>query len=211
MMRSIQGIVGRELPLALLAAGVLMSMLAPEAAAQARKPLHRIEVSQESGVCLYRIQDQTDQDTFRITPLGAVVFQARGGVKVQIEIGDAQVGNQKISGTANANEKKIEVTERKPIRSLAVRNARGMSTEHKVNIRCCTSRNLFGCQWTEARPAPPSRQSMGGAPNWWPGIEPSQVRGPQTIDRPGSVGLPSDGKAGRPGPGGPVMKIEEDT
>lgn len=203
-MRLIPAIHDTTSALAILWAVMLIGISARNAEAQERKPLHRIRIFQEDDVCFYQIQGQTNQDTFRITPLGAVIFRTNG-VKAQVEVDDAQVGDETIPGMAA--EKSAEISEGRPVQSLAVRTARGMNTDHKVNIRCCTSRNLFGCRWLEAQPAPPPK-SMGAASGFLPGVNPSFGGGPRAMSR--AIPLPSRGeRIGLP-PGGPIMKIEED-
>jgi hypothetical protein len=193
-----------------IACTVLLSGLWVAEAEAQRRSLHRIVMHQEGEVCYYQIQDQADQSAFRITPLGAVLFQSRGGVKVRVEVADAEVDDGR--GTRRpipgvAGNKKAEVSGGQPVQSLAVREAQGVDTDHKVNIQCCTDRNLFGCKWSDAQPAqssaemgavPGSFLDFGAAPSG-----PNPMRGPAPSDPYWMIApLP---------PGGPVMKIEEDT
>ena len=213
-----------------LSAAVLASALAFVSApvqAQAVRSLHRIEVFQADDVCYYQIQEQTNQDLLRITPLGAVVFQARGEVKVRIEIEDVQTTAGRVAGAAG--EKNATLDAGRPVQSLAVRGARGESTEHKIQIQCCPERRLFRCQWSDAQPVSASREvgqrldgrsPSGGATEgrFWAGdyLVPPQ-RGPNAgrpvpehTSSPERIHLPERIPTLPPvGPGGPVMKIEE--
>ncbi len=196
--------------IALLGAILLLSTVTDEAEAQQRRSLHRIEIYQQGDMCYYRIQDQVNQEQFRITPLGAVLFQAKGGLKVEIEVDDAEVADrqgqpQAIAGLAGA--RKTEISDRRPIQSVAVREARGVNSEHKVNIRCCTGRTILGCRWSDAQP---SETATGGIPQSGPDLNALLHRGPHASD--GSIPVQSEWRLERLfGPGGPVMKIEEDT
>lgn len=207
----------KHLSCSFLAVSLLMLAVVQLASAQPRKSQHNIyvfsprETPEQSEMCYYRIDQQDDQDTLRITPAGTVRFYTARDLWVDIEVQDDVQGRRGAQGNGSAN-----LRRGRPVAQLTVRDAIGETTEHKVSIRCCSGRSPNACtegRWVEAQPYNPQGQSLGAHifnEVVWPESS-TRVRphGPHVshAGNPSSAAFPP--LPPLPG-GGPVMEIDED-
>lgn len=196
----------KHLACSLLAAGLLMLAAVQFASAQTLQ--HSIHIEEQDEMCTYRIDEQTDQDTFRAAPQSIVRFYTSRGLWVNIEVEDDAQGRSGTQGNGAAN-----LRRGRPVAQLTVRDAIGETTEHKVSIRCCLGRSPNACtedNWVEAQPYDPQGQNVGARifnEVVWPESSPRvRTHGPHA-GSPSSAAVPP--LSPLPG-GGPVMEIDED-
>lgn len=199
----------RRLSRAILGFALLLLAAVQLASAQPLKERHNIHVfspdtPEQSEMCYYRIDEQTDQDVLRIAPQGIVRFYTDQGLWVNIEVQDDARGRSGTPGDGRVN-----LRRGRPVAQLAVREAIGESTEHKISIRCCMGRSPNACtnNWIEAQPYAQDLGMRGIGEDAWLGMTPrTSPRGPNAMDGIPATRAPSS--TPMPG-GGPMMEIEE--
>lgn len=206
----------KSLPCSVLGAGLLMLAMTQLASAQPRKSQHNIyvfaprEAPEQSETCYYRIDQQSDQDRLRITPAGIVRFYTARELWVEIEVQDDARGRSGARGNKQAS-----LRRGRPVAQLAVRDAIGETTEHKVSINCCLARSPNACanNWVEAQPYSPQDQNLGARTlngTMWPqSTSEAHVHGPQALDEGEALHPVSPLPIPMPG-GGPMMEIDEE-
>lgn len=197
-----------------LAVGCFVLATVQVAAGQPRVDQHNIRVftspdaTEQGGMCLYRIDQQANQDVLRIVPGGTIRFYTDRGLWVNIDVQDDAQGRKGTQGSHQANLRRA-----RPVAQLTARDAIGENTEHKISINCCLGRSPTACvdNWVEAQP---SSQDLGArdtretdvwvntTPRAWP-------RGPHAMDAAGRRPAPSPPPHPMPG-GGPMMEIDEE-
>lgn len=173
----------------------LLCGLTQVATAQDMKKTQKIRIFEQNDICVYEIEEQTDQDLFRIPPRGVVLFKTFDDFEVNIEIKDDP--NTGVGGTQGSNTARLQGGQN--IQILVVRLKQGKDSQHQVEIQCCLTKNADGtCAWTPVESASSSGLGM---------LEPAfqqgdPMSGPNAAD--------SSGKNGPVGTGGPTMEVEED-
>lgn len=205
---------------ALLTASILTLAIAASTSAQPRKSNHDIRVYTQGSTCYYQIDEQQNQDLFRIAPGGGVRFYANQGsaarMLINIEVQNDASGRSGAQGNGRAS-----LQTGKPVATIKARNAIGQTTQHPVRIQCCLNATGNQCpNWLEAQPYTGSTSGLG--PQWedatWsiPVIR-TAAHGPFAPDelthdeRAAGVSPEVPRSLPRPLPGGgPVMEVEED-
>jgi len=191
-----------------LAGGILMLALMQLASAQSRRNHYDIRIFAQSETCYYHIDQQAEQDMFRIAPQGIVRFYTDQAVWANIEVENDAQGRSGTQGNG-----RVALQQGKPVASVVVRETIGEDTEHKVRIRCCLDRSPNGCadSWLDAQPYDEAELGLDtrGVEDAWSAILlHSPTHGPHAPD--GLTATPLDPLPPTPMPGGgPVMEIDE--
>lgn len=180
---------------------MLCGIFTQRASAQNIPTQQKIRIFEQNDICVYDIEDQAAQDTFRIAPKGVVLFKTEGDLEASVEIKDDPKTN--ISGTQGPKSAMLRGGQN--IQVLVVRLAQGQNSEHKVDIQCCMSKNAEGsCVWTPVQDANPALRGALETDTRSFGSGFAHRSGPNA-----SAATPSR-KNGPVETGGPTMEVEED-
>ncbi|MCH8124003.1 MAG: hypothetical protein IH853_12885 [Bacteroidetes bacterium] len=201
----------RSLIRVVLVFGMITLLLTESAEAQGRKNAYTITVSRnESGICVYTIENQVDQDLFKISPRGFVTFFAVDtDVSIEIER-HRDAPHTGVRGLAVRQPSAFFLDLGKSrtvrVRPSFPRTIESRNTKHKVWITCLVDGKEI---LSKSEKNIEMKESPGKVKSDDASFAALDVRGPQlpAVRLPDMTKLPDPLR--RRVPGGPTMEVDD--